>query len=209
MHSIFGQFSPNNNVLEKEKLFQAVLDTTVDTKKVMGTSFAIKKDTFFWQGASGNLAIPQPYFIASTTKLFTTAIVLKLIAEGKLGLDDKLSCYLDTSILLGLHIYKGKAFSEALTIKHLLAHTSGLPDYFQGKDGSEKSLEDEITNGHDQYWTFEQAIERAKKMTPLFAPGSKNKAHYSDTNFQLLGSIIETITGQSYSYHCKRNKFSN
>lgn len=188
---------------EKEKLLQTVLDKIVDSKKVFGTSFAFKKDTLAWRGSSGNLSIDQPYFIASTTKLFTTAIILRLRAEGKLNLDDKISKYIDKSILLGLHIYKGKDYSQELTIKHLLSHTSGLPDYFQGKGTSGKSLENEITENIDQFWTFEQAIERTKKMTPLFAPGTKGKANYSDANFQLLGKIIENITHKSYAENCR------
>ncbi|MCU0356674.1 MAG: beta-lactamase family protein [Cyclobacteriaceae bacterium] len=188
---------------EKEKSLQAVLDKTVDNKKVYGTSFAIKKDTLIWQGASGNFSIDQPYFIASTTKLFTTAIILKLRADGKLTLDDKISKYLDKSILSGLHIYKGKDYSQEITIKHLLSHTSGLPDYFQGKGKTGKSLENEITKGNDQLWTFEQAIERTKNMSALFVPETKGKANYSDANFQLLGKIIENITHKSYTENCR------
>ena len=187
---------------EKHNELQNILDKTVDGKKVFGTSFAIKKDGLVWQGASGNLSIDKPYFIASTTKLFTTAIILKFRAEGKLRLDDRISKYLDKSILNGLHINEENEYSEELTIKHLLAHTSGLPDYFQEKGANGKSLEDEITNGNDQFWTFEQAIERTKKMKPLFAPGTKNKANYSDANFQLLGKIIEAITHKSYAENC-------
>jgi D-alanyl-D-alanine carboxypeptidase len=198
MQTTFGQMTT-----EKEKSLQTILNKTVDGKKVFGTSFAIKKDTLVWNGASGNLLIDQPYFIASTTKLFTTAIILKLRAESKLSLDDKISNYIDKSILSGLNIYKDKDFSQELTIKHLLSHTSGLPDYFQGKGTTGKSLENEITEGNDQLWTFEQAIERTKSMVPLFAPGTKGKANYSDANFQLLGKIIETITHKSYSENCQ------
>lgn len=187
---------------EKEKSLQAVLDKLVDKKKVFGTSFAVKKDGFTWLGASGDLAIDQPYFIASTTKLFTTALIMRLKAAGKLSLNDKISQYLGVSILNGLHIHKRRDYSGELTIRHLLAHTSGLPDYFQGKGPSEKSLEDDITHGNDQYWTFEQAIERTKSMSARFIPGAKGKAHYSDANFQLLGKIIETITHQSYAQNC-------
>ena len=188
---------------EKEKLLQAVLDKIVDNKKVFGTSFALKKDEEIWQGASGNLAIDQPYFIASTTKLFTTAIILKLREDGKLSLEDKISKYMDASILSGLHVYKGKDYSQELTIRHLLSHTSGLPDYFQDKGTSGKSLEDELMAGNDQFWTVEEAIERSKKMSPLFAPGTKGKAKYSDANFQLLGKIIETISGKLYAENCQ------
>ena len=188
---------------EKEKSLQAHLDKVVDGKKVFGTSFAFKKDTETWQGASGNLTTDRPYFIASTTKLFTTAIIMKLRAEGKLSLEDKISKYIDASILSGLHFYKGKDYSQELTIRHLLSHTSGLPDYFQDKGASGKSLENELMAGNDQFWTFEESIDRSKKMSPLFVPGTKGKAKYSDANFQLLGKIIETITGKSYAENCQ------
>ena len=188
---------------EKEKSLQAVLDKVVDGKKVFGTSFALKKDGEIWLGASGNLIIDRPYFIASTTKLFTTAIILKLREEGKLTLDDKIGKYINTSILSGLHIYKGEDYSRELTIRHLLSHTSGLPDYFQDIGVSGKSLEDELMVGNDQHWSFEQSIERAKKIPSLFAPGTKGKAKYSDANFQLLGKIIETITGKTYAENCQ------
>jgi D-alanyl-D-alanine carboxypeptidase len=187
-----------------EAALQAVLDKTVDGKKVFGASFALKKDGVTWQGASGNLTVEQPYFIASTTKLFTTAIILHLKSEGKLSLDDNIGKYLDAAVLNGLHVFKGKDYSNSLTIKHLLAHTSGLPDYFQDKGKSGKSLEQELMSGNDQFWTFEQAMERTKAMQPLFAPSTKNKAHYSDANFQLLGKIIENITGKSYADMCEQ-----
>lgn len=187
---------------EKEKLMQSVLDKAVDGKKVFGTSFAIKKEDWNWIGASGNFSTDQPYFIASTTKLFTTAIILNLKSEGKLNFDDKISKDLDNDILNGLHLYKEKEYSNDITIKHLLAHTSGLPDYFQGKGAYGNSLEAEIVKGNDQSWTFDQVIERTKAMKPLFVPGKKNKAHYSDTNFQLLGKIIENKTNKSYADNC-------
>jgi D-alanyl-D-alanine carboxypeptidase len=186
-----------------EQNLQRVLDKSVDNKKVFGTSFAVKKDGFTWEGAAGDIAIDQPYFIASTTKLFTSAIVLRLKAEGKLDLEDKIVRYIDEALVDGLHVYRGRDYGKDLTIKHLLAHTSGLPDYFQGKGASGESLEDEIKQGHDQSWTFEQSIERTKSMKPLFVPGTPKKAHYSDANFQLLGHLIEAITQRSYSENCE------
>lgn len=166
-------------MIEKASLLQTVLDKTVDKKNIFGTSFAIKKDSLIWFGASGNLSKDQPYFIASTTKLFTSAIILRLKSEGKLKLDDKISTYLDQFVMNALHVFKGKDYSDELTIKHLLAHTSGLPDYFQGKGRNGKSLEEDIKNGNDQFWTFEQAIDMTKAMKPLFSPNKKKKANYS------------------------------
>lgn len=184
---------------KKEATLQSTLDKIVDDKKIFGTSFAIKKDALIWSGTAGDLSSNQPYFIASTTKLFTSAIILHLKSKGELSLEDTISKYLDTSIVDKLHLYNGKDYSNDLTIKHLLAHTSGLADYFEGKGASGKSLKDDLMAGNDQSWTFEQAIEKTKAMKPLFTPGTKNKAHYSDTNYQLLGKIIETITKKPYS----------
>lgn len=184
---------------------QQILDRSIDSKKVFGIAFAIKTDNLSWQGATGDLSPNQPYFIASTTKLFTTALILQLQAAGKLQLDDKISQYLPAEILQGLHVYKGKDYSGEITISHLLAHRSGLPDYFQGKGPSGKSLEDELVAGQDQAWVFENAISSAKAIKPHFAPGAKGKAHYADTNFQLLGRIIEVVTGQSYAVNCQQH----
>ena len=190
--------------MEKEKLLQSVLEKVVDGKKIFGTTFALKKNDEYWIGASGNISKDQPFFIASTTKLFTTAIILQLQSEEKLKLDDHINKYLSHSILKDLHIFKGIDYSNQLTIKQLLAHTSGLPDYFQNKGKNGKSLEDEIKNGHDQDWTFEQCIERTKSMKPFFAPNTKGKAHYSDANFQLLGKIIETVSTLNFAEACNQ-----
>lgn len=187
----------------KEKSLQSVLDDIIDGKRIFGASFSIKKDDKIWNGAAGNISVEEQYFIASTTKLFTTAIILLLKSENKLCLNNKISQYLELSILKELHIYNGKDYSNEITIKHLLAHTSGLADYFQNKGVNGKSLEDELINGHDQSWTLQQAIDRTKSMKSLFVPGTLNMAHYSDSNFQLLGKIIELITGKSFSDNCE------
>lgn len=190
--------------MENNNVYQAILDKTVDNKKVFGTTFALQKDNFFWQGASGDFAVDTPFFVASTTKLFTTAIIMQLRNQGLLKLEDKIYSYLNKSVLNELHIWEDKDFSEKLTIQHLLAHTSGLPDYFQGKRKNSLSLEKDILTGNDQSWTFEDVIAISKSMRPLFPPGTRDKAHYSDTNFQILGKIIETITQLSFSNACNQ-----
>lgn len=185
-----------------EKTLQHQLNRVVDQKKIFGTSFAIMKSNYQWMGASGNLSVDQPYFIASTTKLYTTALILKLRGEGKLALNDNLNKYIEASTIQGLHRYKSQDYSARITIKHLLAHTSGLPDYFQDKAQNGNSLVAELFEGRDQFLSFDQIIERTKSITPLFAPGTPNRAHYSDSNFQLLGKIIESITGRSFQENC-------
>lgn len=192
-----------NSLNEKSLELQKILDKVVDNKKIFGTSFCVKYKDQVWCCSAGNMDSNQQYFIASTTKLFVTAITLHLVSKGKLSLDDKISNYLDESILNGLHVFKEVDYSRQITIRNLLAHTSGLPDYFQNKGPNGKSLENEIMLGEDQFWTFEQAINRSKAMKPLFAPNTKGKAHYSDANFQLLGKIISTITQKSFPENCK------
>jgi len=179
------------------EILQSILNKSVDNKNVFGTSFCIQHKTDLWCGASGNLNTDSRYFIASTTKLYITAVILHLKSKGVLDLDDKISKYLDTAVLKGLHMLNGKDYSPEISIKNLLAHTSGIPDYFQQKNKEGKSFESELVKGNDQSWTFEQVLDYSKQLKPLFVPDAKGKAHYSDTNFQLLGKIIENITHKS------------
>jgi len=177
--------------------FQTIINKSIDNKSIFGTVLTVEKGNERWTGSAGNLAKEQPYFIASTTKLYVTALVLKLKVAGKLSLDDKISKFLSPEIMQKLHYYKNVDYSDSLTISNLLAHTSGLPDYFEDKGTDGKSLLQKLQEGDDQSWTFEQTVEMSKRMTPKFAPNTKGKAHYSDTNFQLLGKIIENIYGKN------------
>ena len=177
---------------------QQVLTKTVDRKRIFGVSASIEKGdgSLAFIGSAGNLDKESQYFIASTTKLYISAITLRLREQGKLSLDDPISRYIDGQVLDKLLIFKGVDYSSQITIRQLLAHTSGLPDYFQQKKKSGKSLQDELTSGIDQYWSFERVIDEVKKMKSQFKPGEKGKALYSDTNYQLLGRIIESITSK-------------
>jgi CubicO group peptidase (beta-lactamase class C family) len=183
--------------MNKIKL-QSILDASITKNAIFGTVACIHRGEETWLGASGNLSVQQPYFIASTTKLYVTAILLDLQQENKLSLHDPIAPFLPPSIVNGLHVYNGTDYSNTLTIAQLLSNTSGLPDYFEDNKANGKSLLEELTTGKDRSWTFEEAIALAKTMKPKFAPGQKGKAHYSDTNFQLLEKIIETITGTTF-----------
>ena len=148
--------------------------------------------SFVWESAAGDLAIGDPYFIASTTKLYITAVLLALRSQDRLGLDDLLIDHLPTGLVVGIHNFPTDA-TASITIRHLMSHTSGLPDYFQQKRPEGSSLEKEVTSGRDQAWTFDDVLAASRRMKPPFAPGTPGKAFYSDTNYQLLGKIIETI----------------
>lgn len=177
---------------------QRIIELMVDNKKIFGTNFAVSYGTEIWSGTSGNFHSDNQFFIASTTKLFVTAIIFKFQEKSLLRIEDKISKYLDSNIMKGLHILKGIDYSGEITIKHLLSHTSGLPDYFEDKSSTGVSLLDELISGEDQFWSFDDCLKRSKSLKPHFKPGEKKKAHYSDTNFQLLGKIIERISGKSF-----------
>lgn len=177
---------------------------TANHKLIEGVTVQLVKDGVTYHSSEGNLSHEDKYFIASTTKLYTTAVVMKLRELERLELDHPISKYLDASLLKGLHVYKGVDYSQEITIKQLLAHTSGLPDYFEGKKANGKSLLDELTqDGKDAQWSYQEVIELSKTMSPLFAPGTPGKAHYSDTNYQLLGMIIEIVSGKSIEENYK------
>lgn len=99
----------------------------------------------------------------------------------------------------GLHVWRGADRSAELSIRQLLAHTSGLPDYFEGAGSRSGSLLGALKQGTGRPWTPAQALEIAKGMKPRFEPGRKGKAHYSDTNYQLLGLIIEHVYEKPYA----------
>jgi CubicO group peptidase (beta-lactamase class C family) len=180
------------------KKLQPILNKTVDNKTVFGVSFCIENGTrsLVFSGAAGNLQTESQYFIASTTKLYTSAIILNLASQKAFQLDDPVANYLDKWVMDGLLVIKGVDYSGQVTIRQLLAHTSGLPDYFQQKKANGKSLLEELTAGIDQGWSFEHVIAEVKKMKPAFRPGEEGKALYSDTNFQILGRLIETVSAK-------------
>ena len=175
-----------------------IVASAVDDKSIFGVSVVIKQQDEIVTYHEGNFSDDDRYFIASTTKLFTSAVIYQLCDEGKLSLSDTLSKYFDNDTIKGLHTKDGVDHTAEITIAQLLAHTSGIPDYFlQKRDGT--TLYDEVIKGGDTSWNLEVVLARIKSMPAKFVPGKKGKAYYSDTNYQLLGAIIESIEGEPVS----------
>jgi CubicO group peptidase (beta-lactamase class C family) len=158
-----------------------------------------------WDWASPAAAVPPrtpgfagQYFIASTTKLYVAALVMQLRAEGRLDLRAPAADYLDPALLERIHELRGVDSSMRITVEELLAHTSGIADYFEQRraDGTTqigRALE------HDFSWTLDDVLRITRdELEPRFAPSARGKAFYSDTNYQLLGALIEAMTGQTY-----------
>lgn len=136
-------------------------------------------------GENGKPNPQQPVYMASVGKLFTSVIVALLYERGELSFTDHIYQYLGSELMDGLHVYKKKDYSREIQIRHLLNQTSGLPDNFF-------PLFDKLLADHNLDITPREAVEWAKKnLKPQAAPGKKS--YYTDTNYHLLGLIIEKV----------------
>ena len=192
-----------------EDSLRGVLEKAGRDRDLAGLVVQVQRgdDTFSWTGSVGELEPDTPFFIASTTKLYTTAIVLRLAERGRLTLDDRLVDHVGEGLSKGIHVYRGNDYTDQITIRHLLSHTSGLPDYFLGKSQDGRTLEQTLRGGTDVRWTFEDIADTTRQMDPAFPPGNQGKALYSDTNFQLLGHIIEVLEGVTYAEVLRKDVF--
>jgi D-alanyl-D-alanine carboxypeptidase len=151
-----------------------------------------KVDLNIAEGRSGKIpANPkQPNHLASVGKLFTATLISILYEQEQLDFDDRIGKYLDAALMDKLHVYKGQEYSDEIRIKHLLKQTSGLNDVFY--DLLKKMLEDPTF----QISPREAVIWGKENLKPVAPPGKKH--FYTDTNYYLLGLIVENITGQPF-----------
>jgi D-alanyl-D-alanine carboxypeptidase len=123
------------------------------------------------------------YRVGSITKMFTATLVMQLIEQNKLSLSTPLSTF-----------FPEIKNADTITIDHMLMHSSGLLNYTD-------------TTEFWQYFTEPQSqqkmVKRFAEFEPVFKPGSTSR--YSNTNYMLLGYIIEKITGQSYQDVLQKN----
>ncbi|MGK5729516.1 serine hydrolase domain-containing protein [Streptomyces sp. URMC 124] len=154
-----------------------------------------------WSGASGmrDVRTKQParpgdrYRVASVTKSMVATVVMQLADEGRLKLDDPVAKHLP-----GVLPYK-----EPITLKQLLNHTSGIPDYF-GDLYPTGSL-DEHQKNRFRYFAPRTLVENAVKK-PL-ADTTGPELPYSNTNYALLGLVVEKVTGKSLGSELTRRVF--
>ncbi len=128
----------------------------------------------------------------SVGKIFVSTLVLLLTADDKIRLDEKVSHYLGDNAW-----YSRLPNADKLTVRSLLNHTSGLPRYvFQPEFLEEVKLNPQRT------WTPQQCLELIFDKPAVHAVGEG--WGYSDTNYQILGMIIERVSGESYYELLKR-----
>ena len=178
--SAFGQSSISNNIdslIRSQKDFSGVLLVADNGNKVFYNAYGHR----LWQAPATKLEKTDIFELASVTKQFTAMVIMMLKEKGKLNYEDLVEKYLDIP-------YKN------ITIRNLLTHTSGLPDY------------QEIM---DQHWDKSKVagnpdiIEYLNRYKPpsLFQPGTSYQ--YSNTGYVLLASIAEKASGKDFVKLCQ------
>jgi D-alanyl-D-alanine carboxypeptidase len=175
---------------ETQARLQQLADGVVDAG-VPGTILLLRDSSETWRVASGvaNRATGEPVHpddrirIASITKTMVAVVVLELADEGKLRLDDTAHAWLG-----------GLVSDRRITIRDLLAHTSGLADYT-----------DEGFLRLAPHWPPQRLAAYAVRRPRLSSPGSRFA--YASTNYVLLGLIVERAAGAELGLELRRRIF--
>jgi D-alanyl-D-alanine carboxypeptidase len=175
----------------------AAIDNAVAEGRAAGVSVVVLHDEHVVFSRSAGLADLERnapatsdtvYRIASLTKQFTAAGILLLAEQGKLSIDDRLSVYMPDFPRAG-----------EVSLRDLLNHTAGVHNY------TESDAADRIS---DTGATVPELISAIAAQDPLydFAPGTM--WHYSNSNYAVLGAVIEKVSGQTYAQFMKGTIFN-
>ena len=119
--------------------------------------------------------------VGSNTKTFVAVVVMQLVQEGKVGLDEPIETYLPGLI-------KGEGIDASrITVRQLLQHTSGLPEYTDTTPGS-----GDIFQIKDHYAQPRDLLDTALGKPAQFEPGTQWK--YTNTNYVVLGMLVERVS---------------
>ncbi|MFH8985983.1 serine hydrolase domain-containing protein [Streptomyces varsoviensis] len=135
--------------------------------------------------ADGGAPVPRGglFRAGSTTKMFTAVALLQLVGEDKVSLDDSVDRYLPAGLVPG---------AGHITVRMLLQHTSGLHDLARDLPQGE-----DLVRTRFRHYDSTRLVREAAARTPDFPPGTDYG--YSNTNYVVLGLIIERVTGRSYA----------
>jgi len=202
----------NNRAAGHEALdvrLESLLQEMMSQKMIHSALVAVEKmdGSFRWVGTAGDAQLDgspllpdTPIFIASVTKLYIASTILKLHERGQVGLDQPISTYLPQALIGGMHRLDGVDYTEQVTVRHLLGHSSGLPEYLEDKPKGGRTFVDRILE-QDFVFTIEDILDAVRDLPPHFPPQPYNepqqKVRYCDTNYQLLIAIIKALTGGS------------
>lgn len=130
----------------------------------------------------------RKFRIGSVTKSFTATVVLSLVDDGKLRLGAPLAHYLPGVL----------PYDESITVRQLLAHRSGLFDYAKVVWPSPEAA----ATSRDRDYSPAQLVRLATHKPLQFPPGTR--FGYSNTDYVLLGMLVEKVTGHDYEYELWR-----
>ncbi|MEU6980786.1 MULTISPECIES: serine hydrolase domain-containing protein [unclassified Streptomyces] len=165
-----------------------------------GVVAEVHKNGETWRGAAGDIVTgrhiaPRAHFrIGSVTKTMEAVTLLQLSAEGRVDLDDTVQHYLPG-------LLPQDRFTEPISVRQLLDHTSGLP---QDLEGAPATTPDEEIERRLDYVTFDEVIQKTLRPEgrpgpgPHFSPGTRQE--YNSFGYRIAGKLIEEITGHSYQY---------
>ena len=176
---------------DREKYQHLIDDMT--RSGVPGIIMCIYKDKRIWCGASGMADIHNQIpmkpcnkiRVGSTVKTCTAVTILRLAQEKKLSLDDPIAMYLDESVI------KNIENADRTTIRQCLQHSSGIYNYIQSLQFQTASLNDLI-----RVWQPNDLLKYARNRKAYFEPGQD--VRYSNTNYILLGMVIDKVTGTRF-----------
>jgi D-alanyl-D-alanine carboxypeptidase len=173
---------------ESETALQGLLDQQVQEQDILGMAMAVRLADGTVIGKASGYSDPSGdeawsvdtvSAIGSVTKTYTAVVVMQLVEEGKLSLDDTIDTW-----------FPEQSDGDRITVRMLLSHTSGLANYLSAQNVMEGKWNKE--------WVPMDLVAEANKIGPVGEPGS-SEVHYSNTNFILLGLIVEEITGNSWA----------
>ena len=190
-----------NSELKKQSIYNGVLQVYSNSKSV---DIQLSGGTF---KNGDSITSKNPFYTASIGKTFTATAIAILKDKGELAFNDRISQYLSKNIITGLHVMNSEDRSHKITIAQLLQHTSGLPDYFEDKTIDESpNMISQLFVSPNKIWTPHECIQFTKeKMKPLFLPGEGY--HYTDTEYVLLGLIVENVSGLELHEFFKQHIF--
>ncbi|TDC00163.1 class A beta-lactamase-related serine hydrolase [Nonomuraea longispora] len=181
---------------------QKALSQLAKNKEIVGAIGAVYVDgrkagkgsagTRLLNGKGGRIPAGARFRVGSQTKLMTQVVIMKLVTEGKLSLDDKLSDLLPVVVEKDL-----VERADEITVEQMIHHTSGIPNWYTPQ------LVDAFD--FDTYYPPLELVKKSRTVERTQEPGEKFS--YSNTNYMLLGLIIEDLTRHSVSREFERRIF--
>lgn len=141
----------------------------------------------FAKGNSRLLRTSDAFRAASVTKAVTATLAVYLAANQHWNLDDAIANFLPAQVTQQLYDFKGLADVDQLTLRRLLSHTSGLPDYF-----SNQRFQAQIQKNSNHTWQPEELVAAAAQDSELLFPPGTDFA-YGDTAYVVVGMAIERL----------------